>query len=129
MGEDPPRPADAPAGFDDADPYADADLSTYPEWWRENVEAFRDHDMRPYRPPQFADGTLVPESLWRLESELCVEVTLRKYISADADESWTLLVDDRPVAEFTRVRNEEGRSVYSMTGEAFERLVADAADR
>jgi hypothetical protein len=129
MGEDPPRPADAPAGFDDADPYADADLSTYPEWWRENVEAFRDHNMRPYRPPQFADGTLVPESLWRLESELCVEVTLRKYISADADESWTLLVDDRPVAEFTRVRNEEGRSVYSMTGEAFERLVADAADR
>ena len=129
MGEDPPRPADAPAGFDDADPYADADLSTYPEWWRENVEAFRDHDMRPYRPPQFADGTLVPESLWRLESELCVEITLRKYISADADESWTLLVDDRPVAEFTRVRNEEGRSVYSMTGEAFERLVADAADR
>jgi hypothetical protein len=129
MREDPPRPADAPAGFDDADPYADADLSTYPEWWRENVEAFRDHDMRPYRPPQFADGTLVPESLWRLESELCVEVTLRKYISADADESWTLLVDDRPVAEFTRVRNEEGRSVYSMTGEAFERLVADAADR
>jgi hypothetical protein len=129
MGEDPPRPADAPAGFDDADPYADADLSTYPEWWRENVEAFRDHDMRPYRPPQFTDGTLVPELLWRLESELCVEITLRKYISADADESWTLVVDDRPVAEFTRVRNEEGRSVYSMTGEEFERLVVDAAGR
>lgn len=129
MREDSPRPADVPAGFDDADPYADADLSTYPEWWRENVEAFREHHMRPYRPPQFADGTLVPELLRRLESELCVEITLRKYISADADESWTLLVDDSPVADFTRVRNEEGRSVYSMTGEEFERLVADAGDR
>lgn len=129
MGEDPPRPADAPAGFDEADPYTDADLSAYPEWWRENVEAFRDHDMRPYRPPQFVDGTLVPELLRRLESELCVEITLRKYISADADESWTVLVDDSPVAELTRVRNEEGRSVYSMTGEELQRLVADAADR
>lgn len=129
MTDEPPRSADVPAGFDDADPYADADLSTYPEWWRENVEAFREHEMRPYRPPQFADGALVPELLRRLESELCVEITLRKYISADADESWTLLVGDMHVADFTRVRNEEGRSVYSMTGEEFERLVADAADR
>ena len=129
MADDPPRPADVPAGCDDADPYSGADLSTYPGWWRENVESFREHGMRPYRPPQFADGTLVPELLQRLESELCVGVTLRKYISADADESWTLLVDGDRVADLDRVRNEEGRSVYSVTGEEFERLVTDAAGR
>jgi|GEM_PF-840639 len=125
---DPPRPSGAPAGFDEADPYADVDLESYPDWWRENVEAFRAHGMRPYRPPQFDDGSLVPELLDRLEGDLGVEITLCKHIGADATESWKALVDGEAVATFDRVRNEEGRSVYSVTAGEFERLLRAAVE-
>lgn len=129
MSDDPsPRPADVPAGFDEEDPYADVDLEEFPEWWRENVRAFREHDMRPYRPPQFEDGTLVPELVASLESELDAEIRLRKHIGPDAATTWRVSVDGETAGSVDRVRNEEGRSVYSVPAEEFERLVRETVD-
>lgn len=126
--ERPPRPADAPAGFDEEDPYEGVDLAEFPEWWRENVCEFREHRMRPYRPPEFADGVLVPELVDQVETDLDVELRISKHIGADAEESWKVLVDGEAVTEIDRIRNEEGRSVYSVTGETFEQLIRDSVD-
>ncbi|WP_152040137.1 hypothetical protein [Salinigranum salinum] len=122
------RLANNPPGFDEEDPYADTDVDALPSWWRQNLESFRDHEMRPYRPPTFADGTVLPERVETLESELGVEIRLRKRITSDADEGWTLFVDRSPVAHVERVRNEEGRSVYEIAADEFEALVRDAVD-
>lgn len=123
-----PGRAGHPPGHDEEDPYADVDLAELPDWWRRNVEAFRDHRMRPYRPPQFEDGDLVPELVGRLESELGVEIRIRKRIGPDRDEGWTVLVDGRPAATLDRVRTEEGRSVYAVTAAEFETAVRDAVE-
>jgi hypothetical protein len=122
------RLANNPPGYDEEDPYADTDVDALPSWWRQNLESFRDHEMRPYRPPTFADGSVLTERVEALESELGVEIRLRKRITSDADEGWTLVVDRSPVAHVERVRNEEGRSVYEIAADEFEALVRDAVD-
>jgi hypothetical protein len=128
MTDDVPRSAGLAPGQDEDDPYEDVDVEALPEWWRENVARFRDHRMRPYRPPQFADGELLPERVTELEAELGVEIRIRKRIGEDSDEGWTVTVDGRPVAPVDRVRTEEGRSVYSVTAAEFESLVREAVD-
>jgi hypothetical protein len=128
MTDDAPRPAGLAPGQDEDDPYEDVAIEDLPEWWRENVTRFRDHRMRPYRPPQFADGSLLPERVTRLEADLGVEIRIRKRMGPDGEGDWTVLVDGRPAADVDRVRTEEGRSVYSVTAAEFERLVREAAD-
>ncbi|PSP84007.1 hypothetical protein BRC83_06325 [Halobacteriales archaeon QS_1_68_17] len=124
-----PRSGDLPPGHDEEDPYADVDVETLPDWWRENVERFRAHRMRPYRPPAFADGTVLPGRVRELESELDVEIRLQKRIGPDEqEEGWTVVVDDEPVTGVDRVRTEEGRSVYSISADEFERLVREAVE-
>jgi hypothetical protein len=123
-----PGRAGHPPGYDEDDPYEDVDVETLPDWWRHNVETFREHRMRPYRPPQFVDGDLVPELVARLESDLGVEVRIHKRIGPDRAGDWTVLVDGRPATSLDRVRTEEGRSVYEITAEAFETAVREAAE-
>lgn len=126
---DPPRPAHLPAGYDEEDPYADEDLSTYPEWWRRNIEEFRRYGLRPYRPPRFADGEIAPEVIVELEAELAVDVRFQT-INPHEDErnQWELLVDGERVATMERRRVSEGYSRYEITSEEFERVVRTAAD-
>ncbi len=123
---DPPRPADLPPGYDEEDPYADEDLSTYPDWWRRNVEEFRAHGMRPYRPPRFADDELTPPTIEALEAELDVDVQLRA-VNPQVGGDWQLVVDGEPVAPVGRRREGEGFTRYDVASAEFERLVREAA--
>jgi hypothetical protein len=123
--DDPPRPADLPPGYDEDSPYADADLEEFPEWWRRNVEEFQAHEMRPYRPPQFTDGTVTTELIERLESTHGVDIRIRAVDPHDGG-AWEILVDDEVVDSVERTRTESGNTRYEITASAFEAAVADA---
>lgn len=126
---DPPRsrPASFPPGYDEADPYVDEDLDDYPEWWRENIEQFREHGMRPYRPPRFGDDELVPELTQALEAELGVPVRIRS-IDPHTSGEWKIWVDDRPVHPVERTREPEGFTRYHLDSATFERIVRRETD-
>lgn len=127
MTEDHGRDAALPAGFDEENPYEGEDLSTYPEWWRENIEEFRRHEMRPYRPPRFSDGELVPPTLMALEADLDVEVRLRA-VNPEVGKNWEVTVDGVHVAEVGRTREGEGFTEYEIDKETFESMVRSAVE-
>jgi len=122
---EPPVPASRPPGYDAEDPYEGEDLSTYPEWWRSAVERFRAHGMRPYRPPRFADGELVPPTVADLESDLGASVDLRS-VEAGPHPEWALWVDGERVSRIDRRRESDGHTVYGLDREEFEALVRGA---
>lgn len=126
--DDPPRAASLPPGFDEDDPYEDEDLSTYPDWWRRNVEEFREHGMRPYRPPRLADGTLTPPLLEELESEHDASVRFRA-VDPQVGNSWELVVDGHVACEVEHVRSGEGYTVYNLDEETLREAVREAAQR
>jgi hypothetical protein len=128
MRSDAPRPSNVPAGYDRKDPYDAVDEENLPAWWRENMETFRTNSMRPYRPPKFADGALVPEVLSRLEQEYDIDVHLRKRITGDVNTDWQILVDDEPVGSMKRIRDESGQSTYDIPGEELAAAVREAVD-
>ena len=121
----PPRPASLPAGYDDEDPYEGEDLSTYPDWWRANVEEFRAHGMRPYRPPRLADGTLSPPVVAELREELGVDVRFRAK-NPQSGGKWTLVVDGEDARPVDHRRHGDGYTVYDLS-EAELREAARAA--
>ncbi|ELY97182.1 hypothetical protein [Natrialba asiatica] len=98
MTDDPPRSADLPAGYDDLDPYADVDLETLPKWWRRNIELFREHGLRPYRPARLADGKPLPVVLNRLEDRYSVTITVRT-VPSDGSETWSVWIDGDHVVD------------------------------
>ena len=118
-------PAHYPPGYDATDPYENADLDAYPSWWRRNIETFREHGMRPYRPSRFAEGAFVRPLLDRLEAILGVSVRIR---TTDPDDAWELLVERERVATIERYRHRDGYSVYEITAAEVERLAREAAD-
>jgi hypothetical protein len=122
MTDDPPRSRSYPPGHDDDDPYDDIDTGRLPEWWQRNIKTFEQHQMRPYRPPTFEDGELVPDVVDSLESELGCRISLLKP-GADDGDAWRILVDGETVGTTERTRTESGRSVYSITSTRFESLV------
>ena len=126
-GSEPPRSSTLPPGYDEDDPYQGQDLADYPPWWRENVERFREHGMRPYRPPQFRDGELTTPVVERLEEALGVTVRLRA-VNPTYEEPWDVCVDGEPVASVDRARNSEGRTIYAISSDDFESLVRRAAE-
>ena len=106
-------------GSDPRDPYADVDPTSLPPWWQDAVEEFADHDLRPYRPPRFADGTYVHEIRDRLETALGIEIT----IGATGDEfrnRWTVRVDGEPTTRIPRYRSADGYTVYDVDPSTFE---------
>jgi len=122
MTDDPPRSRRHPPGHDDDDPYDDVNTGRLPEWWQRNIQTFEQHQMRPYRPPTFEDGELVPDVVDSLESELGCRISLLKS-GVDDEEAWQVLVDGETVGTTSRTRTESGRSVYSITSTTFESLV------
>lgn len=127
MTDDPPRDASLPPGYDEHDPYADEDLSTYPSWWRQNVEEFRDHGMRPYRPPRLADGTLSPPLLDDLREEFGAAVRFQS-VDPQSGGAWELVVDDEAVATVEHRRHGDGYTVYDLTAEEVRGLVREATE-
>ena len=124
MNDDrPPRPESHPPGFDEETPYEGEDLSDYPEWWRRSIEEFRQFGMRPYRPPRFADGSLVPAVIRALEDEFDVGIQLRAIDPEEADD-WEVWVDGQSVGQIPHERLGEGYTRYEVTREEFRTLVA-----
>ena len=114
-------------GDDPEDPYADVDLSALPAWWRRAIEEFEAHDLRPYRPPRFADGTLAHEVIAPLEAEFEVEIDFAS-VETDFREAWSVRVDGQPIAAVGRRRSPEGYTVYETDPEDFEVQVRTALD-
>lgn len=105
-------------GSDPADPYADVDPDGLPAWWRTAVEEFDAHDLRPYRPPRFADGTFVHELRDDLERDLDVAIGFGA-TGSDYRERWTVRIDGDPAFEIPRFRAAEGYTVYDVDPETF----------
>lgn len=118
MTRDPPRDASLPPGYDADDPYEDVDLAELAAWWRESVALFREHDMRPYRPPALSDGALVPSAVDALEAEFDARVRFR------CVEEWGVYVDGERVASVGRRRDGDGRTVYALSEADLRELVA-----
>jgi len=123
--DDPPRPAHLPPGFDEESPYDDTELASFPEWWRENIEQFQDHEMRPYRPPRLSDGTVTTELITHLESTYDVTIRIRA-INPHEGGAWKIFVDDEAIHSVDRTRTESGNTRYEITATEFEAAVADA---
>jgi len=119
---DVPRSADLEPGFDEENPYENADLSSYPEWWRQSVKEFEEYGMRPYRPPRCEDGTILPEFISGLESELDVTIQLRG-IDPRIGNDWSVFVDDERVTQISRERTGDGYTQYHVTAPEFEQLI------
>lgn len=124
---DPPRPANHPPGYDEEDPYEGADVTDFPAWWRRNVEEFRRHRMRPYRPPRFADGAVTTAVIEDVEVEHDVDVRVRS-VNPHEEGDWKVWVDGEPVAAIGRTRTPEGTARYAVTAGEFRRLVRDAVE-
>jgi len=124
--QDQPRSANLPPGFDEEDPYEDQDLDEYPEWWRTNIERYRDHELRPYRPPRLAEGTFTPELIANLESKYGVTIQIRA-VDPTVGDDWELWVDGEPVAPVPRRRDGAGYTVYGVDADEFTSLIRRAA--
>lgn len=122
MTTEPPRSANLPPGYDEEDPYEDEDLSTYPRWWRKNINIFQFHGMRPYRPPRFSDNEYTPPLISDLEEELNLDIQLRT-IDPDRKKDWEILVDGTRIAAVARTRTSEGYSQYEIESDTFETLI------
>jgi len=122
--EDAPRSEHLPAGYDEESPYEGKNPSEYPEWWRKNIKEFREHNLRPYRPPRFRDGEYTPPVVQNLEKELDVEIVIRALNPSESD-NWRIEVDGTPVAEIKKERAGEGFTVYGMSAEEFKSIVRE----
>jgi hypothetical protein len=122
---DPPRAGSLPPGYDDEDPYEGEDLSTYPDWWRQNIELFEEYELRPYRPPRFTDGAYTPAVIEDLKADLGVEIRLRAR-NPEYGGQWEVAVGERTIGSIDRRRDGDGFTVYDLSSEAFRRMVRDA---
>lgn len=113
-----PRNSNLPAGYDEDDPYKDKNLQNFPPWWRKNIEIFREHRMRPYRPPKFRDGVITHEVIYELEETLGISIQF-KAVNPEFGGDWGIWIDDKEIMQVDRQRTEEGRTVYGITSEQF----------
>ncbi|PSQ17528.1 hypothetical protein BRD00_07445 [Halobacteriales archaeon QS_8_69_26] len=109
---------------EDEDVYADTDLDALPEWWRAAIEEHEAFGLRPYRPPRFSDGELVPPVLDRLEVDHDADVRIvgKNVTPGDA---WSVLVDGRHAFDIGRHRDPRGYTVYELAASEFVAGVAD----
>jgi hypothetical protein len=124
---DPSEREGLPPGYDEANPYESADVEDYPEWWRENIEEHREFGLRPYRPPRFTDGSIVPEVVDAIENEEGVDVQICS-VNPHEDDDWEVRVDGETVMTVEHWRSDDGYSVYDVTADEFRSGVEDSLD-
>lgn len=126
--DDPTAGAHCPPKYDKADSYKAKDFSMYPDWWRRNVEQFRAHGMRPYRPPRFCDDVLTPPVIDDLSAEFGVEIRFRS-VASGTNSNWELWVDGRCIETVERRREVEGYTVYELSSDEFRCRIREAVDQ
>lgn len=111
-------------GEADADVYEDVDTSALPTWWRRAIEEFEEHDLRPYRPPRFDDGTLKHVVVNRLENRH--DVTVR-FVGRDVTygDDWEVYVDGDRIGTVGRHRSPHGYTVFELESDEFVSLVEE----
>lgn len=112
-------------GADEDDPYADVDVAALPAWWRQAIEHFEAHDLRPYRPPRFEDGTPKHAVEATLKAELDISITFT-CLNASVGDEWTVRIDGEPVGTIGRHRSPDGYTIFEMDAAAFEAWIRDA---
>lgn len=105
-------------GEDPGDPYAEIDLETLPAWWRNAVAEFEAYGLRPYRPPQFADGRPKHEVVAMVEANHDVDIAIRG-VDVTAGDDWTIHVDGEAIGPIGRRRSPAGYTVFECTAERF----------
>jgi hypothetical protein len=108
-------------------PYAEVDLTELPGWWQRAIEHFRDRGLSAYRPPRFVDGTLEPELVGSLESELDITINFQCK-NASVGDDWTVLVDGEAIGTIGRYRSRDRYTVYEMTAKEFVEWVRSASE-
>lgn len=111
--------------LDADDPYADVDIDTLPEWWREAIIEFREHNLRSYRPPRFADGKYKYEVVRELEARFDVNIDFIEF-DVETTDKWTVRVDRQPIGTVSYRRDTDGYSVYEMRSDAFKEMITSA---
>lgn len=122
-----PRSMGLPPGFDEESPYEGEDLEEYPEWWRENIQEFREYNLRPYRPPRFEDGEFVPEVIAQIEDEYDVEVQIIS-TNPSREESWEIRVNENPLISTDKYRHKMGYSVFVVDSDEVRSAVRNEID-
>lgn len=113
-------------GEDDDEPYENVDVSSLPDWWRAAIEEHRRYDLRPYRPPVFADGVLKHRVVRELEDELEAQIRL---LNTDVEEDrWEIRIDETVIGHVLRTRDPDGYSVYELDSDEFRTLVREAKE-
>lgn len=125
VGEDPPREGSLPPGYDENDPYEGVDITTLPDWWRRNIEEFNDHNMRPYRPPRFADGTLTPQLRTELEETFEVSIEIRSS-NRPNEANWMILLNGDLLTTVGHYRHGDGYTVFDIDSETVKTLVRES---
>lgn len=124
MSDFPPRPADAPPGYDEEDPYEGTDITELPHWWRRNIEIHRNFDLRPYRPPRFSDGRFISPVISELEAEYDINIKFR-IINPQNEDNWEIVVNDKAVRIVEQHRKGEGYSIYRISSDEFRTLIRE----
>jgi hypothetical protein len=97
-----------------------ASPSEYPPGWVEQVRFRERYDLPPFRPPRFADGTRVRETIEALDAEFGVEIA---FSSADVDRGWRVEIDREPAFAIERYRDDAANTVVEATAEEFEERI------
>lgn len=104
------------------------DIDALPEWWRDLVYEFAEHDLRPYRPSRLADGELTYEVVESLQDRFDVTITLKSADPAGSD-TWRVVVDGSTVLTTEHERRPSGYTQYAVTSaELTEAVSAAVAD-
>ncbi|GAB6862919.1 hypothetical protein ACFR97_13465 [Haloplanus litoreus] len=112
-------------GEADDEVYEDVDIAALPGWWRRAIEEFEEHDLRPYRPPRFSDGTLKHVVVDRLESRY--DVTFRFIgMNVSYGDDWEVYVDGNRIGTIGRHRSPHGYTIFEMESDEFVSWVTEA---
>lgn len=90
-----------------------------PEWWRDCIKEFENHNLPSYQPPQFNDGRYTYKVVDKLQAKFDISVRFVG-VGVKYGDDWTVFVDREPVGEIGRYRNPRGYTVYDMSSQRFE---------
>lgn len=104
------------------------DVDSLPEWWRELVYEFAEHDLRVYRPSRLADETILYEVIQDLENRFDVQITV-KCDAPDLNDEWKFEVDGTTVVTAAHERKPEGYTEYDITEQELKEAVSTTVER